>query len=89
MMTDEQIEEWIIVLVCSSNILEMKYWDGDNWTLNVEDAIVYTSYGKAIVAEYALPEDKVTHRLQAGPKQYHLKLLEKENTNSTQVNGDI
>lgn len=66
---------WIAILVCD-NMPNQKFWDGNDWTSDIGEAIVYPKYGDVFgTIHKEIPEEKVTHRITSVPKCVYLRIL--------------
>ena len=55
--------DWIVILVCD-NIPNQKFWDGNDWTSDLDKAKIYRRYFEAgEVIWNQVPQDKATHRI--------------------------
>jgi hypothetical protein len=68
----------LIVLICD-NIPNQKFWDGSDWSSDLNQAVFPLSYEKAgWIIWKEIPEEKATHRITALPKRVYLRLLEEK-----------
>lgn len=47
MSMDEEEKDWIVILVCD-NIPNQKFWDGADWTTDLDKAKIHPTYGSTI-----------------------------------------
>lgn len=57
----EELEQ-IIILTCDS-IPNQQFWDGEDWTTDLESAKRYPGINGGVQAMLAIPQEKVTHRV--------------------------
>jgi len=77
MKTFEQ-QNFILVLLCAQPP-NQKFWNGSDWSENIDDAITYERYGDALNKMYdEIPKDKVTARIHAIPKEEYIAILKND-----------
>lgn len=97
MSADEEEKDWIVILVCD-NIPNQKFWDGTDWTTDLDKAKIHPTYGSTIqtiwfdiaqeVLEKAQKEAEVKYpnikiRITSSPLNSYKKLLDKHASGGT------
>lgn len=69
--------DYIIILICD-NIPNQKFWNGNDWTNEINEAKLYTRYALALKDIFSIPENKVSHRITTCPKNTYLDYLKEQ-----------
>lgn len=69
-MSDPEHSNWIVILVCD-NIPNQKFWDGKDWTTDLEKAKIHPTYGDSARAIwYDITEEQFAQAEKEARKKY-------------------